>query len=260
MVEILLDLNKCSIRFLSQVEGALVATRYANRHACLFTKMMCIAKNEALRYRKGNYDGNLRISEDVREELFWWKNNLWGMSAPIVPSNPDLVIYTDASLDGWGVSIPTRNVRFGGRWLEEEKDNYINYLELLAILYGLQGGCREEPPCHIQIMSDNTTAVAGITKQGSTMSLPCNEIARRIWMWAWNKNIWLTAAHIPGIYNVEADKESRVFREDREWALTPNVFDKIFKDSLSWKLTCSLLEQTKKLIDSFHGYRIQMQK
>ena len=48
-------------------------------------------------------------------------------------------------------------------------------------------------------------------------------------MWAIEKNIWITAAHIPGIYNVEADEESRVFREDRQWALNPTFFEKLCK-------------------------------
>jgi len=46
-------------------------------------------------------------------------------------------------------------------------------------------------------------------------------------MWAVPRNVWITAAHIPGVYNVEADEESRIFREDREWALSHDIFDRI---------------------------------
>ena len=43
-------------------------------------------------------------------------------------------------------------------------------------------------------------------------------------------NIWITAAHIPGKYNEEADKESRKIREkDKEWVLNKNVFEKIIQ-------------------------------
>ena len=91
---------------------------------------------------------------------------------------------------------------------------YINYLELLAIFYALPEGCRDDNSCHIQVMTDNMTAVSGILKQGSTRSLACNAISRKVWLQAVDRDIWLTAAHIPGVENNEADQESSVFRED----------------------------------------------
>ena len=184
MTSRLRGMNKCSIRFLSQVEGSLSATRYANKHEQLFTKNMIIVKNEALRKCRGDYDGRVTITRQVHEDLDWWLENLPHLSAPILPTNPSLVLYTDASFEGWGASIPQRQLRFGGRWLSEESQNYINYLELLAILYALEAACRHDTNCHVKIMTDNTTAVSGITKQGSTRSMPCNDISRRIWKWA----------------------------------------------------------------------------
>jgi hypothetical protein len=76
-------------------------------------------------------------------------------------------------------------------------------------------------------LTDNTTTVSCIKKQGSTKSDNCNEIARQIWFWAVDRNVWLTAAHIAGVLNVEADEESRKFRDNLEWTLRADIFSDI---------------------------------
>ena len=58
-------------------------------------------------------------------------------------------------------------------------------------------------------MSDNTTAVSCIQNQGSLRPAGCNEIVRSIWLWDIQKGVWLMAAHIPGVQNVEANRLSR---------------------------------------------------
>ena len=39
-----------------------------------------------------------------------------------------------------------------------------------------------------------------------------------------SKNIWVSAAHIPGTQNTEADSFSRNFNEAIEWKLSTNLF------------------------------------
>lgn len=50
-------------------------------------------------------------------------------------------------------------------------------------------------------------------------------LAKTLWSWCIVRNIWLSAAHIPGSSNVEADSLSRKLSDDMEWALVPRVFD-----------------------------------
>ena len=78
-------------------------------------------------------------------------------------------------------------------------------------------------------MTDNTTAVAYVNKQGSTRSKPCNTIARDIWMFAIEREIWVTAAHCPGSENCDADEASRVFDDNTEWSLRQDLFEGICK-------------------------------
>ena len=59
---------------------------------------------------------------------------------------------------------------------------------------------------HIRIMSDNTTDVAYINHMGGVKSPQCNKVAKEIWTWAERNQNWISAAHIPGIENVIADK------------------------------------------------------
>ena len=80
---------------------------------------------------------------------------------------------------------------------------------------------------HVQIKIDNTTAVSYLKNMGGTHSHKCNELALEIWNWSIKRNIWLTPVHIPGIYNVEADKGSRKFNDNLEWSIDNDVFKKI---------------------------------
>ena len=63
---------------------------------------------------------------------------------------------------------------------------------------------------------------------GGIKSPECNSLAKQIWQWCIQKDIWLSAAHIPGSEN-QADFESRNFKESTEWKLDENVVQKVFK-------------------------------
>ena len=62
---------------------------------------------------------------------------------------------------------------------------------------------------------------------GGIKSTPCNEMATMIWDWCLKHSIWLSATHIPGSKNIQADKESRVLKESTEWSLSQEVFNAI---------------------------------
>ena len=76
-------------------------------------------------------------------------------------------------------------------------------------------------------MSDNTTTVAAINKQGSVRSLQINKVARQIWLFAKDRELWLSAAHCPGTVNIETDRASRQFKDETEWTLEHSVFSAI---------------------------------
>ena len=72
-------------------------------------------------------------------------------------------------------------------------------------------------------MMDNTTAVACVMKMGTSHSMLCNEMTQLIWGFCIERNIWLSAAFIPGKLNVEADEESRKLNMDAEWCIKEDI-------------------------------------
>ena len=71
----------------------------------LFYRDLEMAKTEALKSNRGNYDSTMVLSDDMKSELQWWVDNLETATCPISNGNPDIVIDTDASLIGWGLFV-----------------------------------------------------------------------------------------------------------------------------------------------------------
>ena len=112
------------------------------------------------------------------------------------------------------------DLKVPGTWAEEENEFHINVKELLAIKFGLMALDLDNSLKHIKIWCDNTTAVQSLNKLGTCRSPECHQIVIEIWEWKRGKGLFLTAAHIPGKDNEEADKESRKkHNEELEWKI-----------------------------------------
>ena len=84
-------------------------------------------------------------------------------------SQPDFVLFTGASLTGWGCSCETG--RTCGHWDYTEAQSNINVLELKAALLALKSFAREKANIPVRLMMDNTTAVACVSKMGTSHSV-----------------------------------------------------------------------------------------
>ena len=122
--------------------------------------------------------------------------------------------------------------RTGGLFSNAEID-HINTLEAKAAYFGLQALCPGVHDTHIKILADNSATVGAINNMGSSKSSALNDQIHRIWEWAQKRENWITASHIPGVLNVEADEESRKSESRTEWKLHENVFQHIV-DSLDY--------------------------
>ena len=154
----------------------------------------------------------------------WWVRNAQESYNLISHGSPDTILTTDASLTGWGAVF--ENESTGGSWSTAEKTNNINALELLAVFFGLKCYAKNANNIHIRIMADNTTAVSTINHMGTCHSDICNTIGKDIWEWCLVRCIWISAAHIPGKMNVQADMESRKINSGAEWMLNPTDLQK----------------------------------
>ena len=217
-----------TIRDLAKVIGQIISCFPGVEYGPLFYRQLENDKIWALRKNQMNFDSKMtKLSHKARQELEWWSHNIISSMKPINRSKPNIFIETDASLQGYGAKCGENCI--GGRWNSEEKMQHINVLEMLAIFYALKAfdNMNRLNNCHIRISSDNTTAVAYINNMGGSKSKECNRMAKDIWLWCKERNIWLSVVFLPGIFNVDADRESRQFNDDMEWKLDSHIFERI---------------------------------
>ena len=225
----LLDSRWHKIHIVAKVLGFLVAYLPAVECGKLFYRQLEKDKILALARNKGNFDATMAISKESRRLLDWWIHYASTNHNPISHGNPHFTIQTDASNQGWGAKLLAQqgNSCMGGRWMGLDRFQHINYLELKAAFQGIKSLCKNRHNSHILIEMDNTTAVAYINNMGGSRSSLCNSLAQDIWHWCLDKRIWLSATHIAGASNVDADRESRTFNDKTEWKLCPKTFKNI---------------------------------
>lgn len=153
----------------------------------------------------------------------WWINNLNSAYKPIQITKPDIIIESDSSLTGYGAHCVTSNEQYSGMWSEE----HINVLELKAAYLAIKHLCRNSYKINVQLLLDNTTAIKYITKMGGRIP-KLNNLAKELWLWCANRDIWITVFHIPGKLNVRADALSRQkLSHDTEWSINSKIFKQI---------------------------------
>jgi hypothetical protein len=141
--------------------------------------------------------------------------------------HPDLTLYTDASLQGWGAHM--NDMEISGTWTVEESILHINCLELKAIVKAFQLWIPFLKGRQVLIATDNTTVVSYINKQGGTSSHSLLSLTQELLLLVHTHDITIRARHIPGRFNVIADRLSR--REQAlstEWQLQPMILFRVF--------------------------------
>lgn len=87
----------------------------------------------------------LTLLDDSISELQWWVNNIGPACRCITTTDPNLNIYNNVSLRGWGV---TDKVHPSGEFWHNDEITYINVIEQLAIFYGIKSYCKN----HAKVM------------------------------------------------------------------------------------------------------------
>ena len=167
--------------------GKLVSSFPGVEFGPLHYRSLIADKDNYLRLSSGDFDVRMTLSQAIISEVQWWLANIQSAVNHIAHPSPASVLYTDASKLGWGARLSVGG-ETAGIWSQSES--------VLHII-------------------------------GGTKSLECNSLAQQIWAWAVERNIWLSAAHLPGVDNVAADRLSRELNLDLEWMLAKPVFYKI---------------------------------
>ena len=127
-------------------------------------------------------------------------------------------------MTGWGVTYKVN--RSEGFW-DNEEITRINVLELKAIFYGNKSYSKNQVFKHVKVMCDNTTTISYFNHMGGQKFEDCNSLKKEVCKWCIERNLWISAAHIPDCNNLEADLYSRELEDAIEWQLNPAVFKNI---------------------------------
>ncbi|RLU19404.1 hypothetical protein DMN91_007961 [Ooceraea biroi] len=222
--------SRCTIKEFASILGSLTSVCPAVLYGLLYTKRFGRQKFLALEAHTGDFDQQMSIPVFLKEDFDWWlrifsdknQNNTIRLSAYARE------IFSDASLTGWGAACGDQ--RTHGWWTADTRTLHINALELLAAFYALRCFATDLRACNILLRLNNTTAIAYINKFGSVQYLLLSDIARDIWKWCEERNLYLFASYIASVDNVIADTESRVPDTDTKWSLSSQAFKRIDRD------------------------------
>lgn len=214
-------------RSLAKLLGMITSITLAFNTAYLHIRYLQSQLIQELQAQK-SWESKIRLNQNSRLEIAYWIENLpVHPGSPVLLQNPDMVIESDSSLEGWGSRC--NHATTGGLWSKEDKIRcgHINSLELKAAMLALQSFAKNQNDIHVRLKLDNKTAVAYVNHLGGTRSMNLNKIALELWEWCLERGIWITAEYLPGKSNLWADWESRNSYDASDWKLKPSVFTKL---------------------------------
>lgn len=147
-----------------------------------------------------------------------WKSSGFGFSRL---SNRDRCLPT--RLGG----ILRRSVHGGGQWSQGESPLHINCLEPLAGAFTVKTFVKGKVQIRVRLLLDNLTATHYINKMGGRKSPVLARLALDLWEWCLHHNILIEAQYFPGVQNIRADRQSRVFLDHHDWKLDPLLFTEL---------------------------------
>ena len=217
------------LRTLAQLLGLLESYRQAVWKAPLHFRHLQALLIRGLAESNHNYTTQVPLTLQAKGELTWWLQNLAKVNgSPIIHPTPDLTIFTDASLTGWGAVCG--NSQTNGKWSATEKRLHINVLELKGAMLGIQSLMKNQHSKIISLNMDNSTAVAYINHKGGTRSPELLNVTLQLWNWCIQNDLYIIARHVPGKTNVTADRESREFQDNSDWMIDPIIIRPFLKD------------------------------
>ena len=171
----------------------------------------------------GSRDLLIPLDQDLRDALIPW-SDMEALSTPVPMHRPPplVEIMTDASNQGWSGWLLPEEV--WGLWGPEDLVQSINWKELKAVHLTLLHFSSHLRGQSVKVLSDNSTVVACIRRQGSVGSPLLWELTKSILVLAERWDITLHPCHLKGVLNVLADKGSRSGPISTEWSLDPQSF------------------------------------
>ncbi|XP_053615041.1 uncharacterized protein LOC128677901 [Plodia interpunctella] len=165
-------------------------------------------------------------SNEVREELEWWLENVVQSTAIHQDTLPTNYMITDASDVKWGALVNNKELQ--GCWNSEQENYHCNAKEMYAVIAALSKEAATLKDSTVILQSDNRTVISYIKNEGGTKSPLLLNLTKELLALTNSLNVVLLPHHLPGMYNTEADHLSRN-RSGSEWHLLDAVTSRIFK-------------------------------
>ncbi|KAG8537840.1 hypothetical protein GDO81_023728 [Engystomops pustulosus] len=175
--------------------------------------------------RTSGLDRKIIIPSSVKRDLQWWLETKHLEKGVAWHCLPCLTITTDASSLGWGAVFPSHYAQ--GPWTPSLAKKPSNYRELRAVWEALKSNPLLVKNRHVHILTDNTTVVSYLRRQGGTRSVALSSLTRTIFFWAEENLLSLSATHLRGVLNTEADFLSRRVISPNEWCLNQEIFSQL---------------------------------
>ena len=176
-------------------------------------------------------DVPILLDSYVRQHLLWWtKFSNLNKPVPMRVEAPSLILTTDASLQGWGASLTMGDqlLTNSGLWTPQEQQIHINVFEMKALYVSLLTWTNLLQGNHLTFMSDNTTVLWYLHRQGGTKSLHMLQETFQVLHLCLLKGIHLHPIYIATHLNTLTDALSRTSPVKSEWSLNPVIFQKIY--------------------------------
>lgn len=163
------------------------------------------------------------LPENALAELIWWNININRSSRLHHPPISDYLV-TDASELGWGAQLNNLSVRAMDRGRRK-----------FSVQFERNVGClvrskrSGSAPSRLVTIGTERQSNGSIifTKRGGTKSIKLMKMTRKIFTLLDQFNIHMQAQYIPGRYNLEVDRLSRLILPP-EWHLLPQITSLIF--------------------------------
>ena len=216
-----------SIQMVAELQGLLISATPAVPYSLLYTRQIAINLASALAVHDQDYSAHMNFGSDCKVDLTWWLRKLPSAVQKIRSDKYDTVLFTDASLTGWGGACNGNEIN--GQWTVLETQMHINALELKAIEKCLHHFFMNKKKVSVLLRVDSITAIAYINKFGGCHSNNLHFLAKAIWQWCEQREIWLHCTYISSADNFIADFHSRISTEKEDWNLNIKYFEAISK-------------------------------
>ena len=210
--------KKCTVREIQSLVGHL-------NFACLVVLPGRPFLRRLIDLTRGATNKNhfIRINQEARADMAAWLHFISSFNGKclLLPerwsSSDSIKLYTDSATT-CGIAAVFGKKWFNGAWPDSWEKYHISILELFPIVAALEvWGSLLSNHC-VLFLSDNMAVVDVINKQ-TARDRDLMVLVRRLTICAMQFNILLKAKHIPGKYNVVADKLSRFqVSEAKKWA------------------------------------------